>query len=50
MAEREQRKAAASSLRGEGLGTWGLGKYTYNDLSQGHLKWWFSKGITPKSP
>ena len=22
----------------------------YNDLSRGHLKWWFSKGIPPKSP
>ncbi len=21
-----------------------------NDLSRGHLKWWFSKGIPPKSP
>ena len=22
----------------------------YNDLSRGHLKWWFSKGIPPKIP
>ena len=22
----------------------------YNDFSRGHLKWWFSKGIPPKSP
>ena len=22
----------------------------YSDLSRGHPKWWFSKGIPPKSP
>ena len=22
----------------------------YNDLSRGHLKWWFSKGVLPKCP
>ena len=40
----------ASGVTREGLGwnprckIWAI----YNDLSQGHPKWWFSKGIPPK--
>ena len=32
-------------------GLWGYKIWAnYNDLSRGHLKWWFSKGIHPKIP
>ena len=27
---------------------WHVGWPIYNDLSRGHPKWWFSKGIPPK--